>query len=88
MGAPSGVGSDAGPDYLHHLGVYAFRYEALGAFAHALPPGRLEALEGLEQMRALEAGWRIRVVRAREEPFGIDTLEDLVRARERVARGG
>lgn len=72
-------------DFLHHLGVYAFRGPALEAFARALEPSDLERREGLEQLRALEAGWRIRVVRAEHEPLGIDTVEDLERAREKVA---
>lgn len=64
---------------LRHVGIYAFRREALLAFA-ALPPGRLEEAERLEQLRALEAGWRIRVLPARGDSLGVDRPEDLVRA--------
>ena len=60
---------------LRHVGIYAFRREALLAFA-ALPPAPLERTEKLEQLRALEQGWRIRVVRGRRAPPGIDTPED------------
>jgi len=45
----------------HHVGVYACRPEALAAYA-AAPPGRLELIEGLEQLRFLEMGRRIRAV--------------------------
>lgn len=64
---------------LRHLGAYAFRAEALRAFAE-LPPGDLEQTECLEQLRALEAGWRIRVLPARGESLGVDRPEDLLRA--------
>lgn len=65
---------------LRHIGIYGYRASALRAFA-ALPRGVLEQLESLEQLRALEAGWRIAVDLA-PEPFppGVDTPEDLVRA--------
>ncbi len=70
--------------FLHHVGVYAFRAHSLGTFARGLPVSALEAREGLEQLRALEAGWRIRVVTAHEEPFGIDTPDDLAEAIRRA----
>lgn len=65
---------------LRHIGIYGYRASALRAFA-ALPRGVLEQLESLEQLRALEAGWRIAVDLA-PEPFppGVDTPEDLARA--------
>jgi 3-deoxy-manno-octulosonate cytidylyltransferase (CMP-KDO synthetase) len=58
-----------------HIGVYAFRPEALSRCA-ALPPSRLEQAESLEQLRWLEAGMRIRVAVASRAPAGIDTRED------------
>ena len=66
--------------WLRHIGIYGYRVAALRAFA-ALPPGRLEQVEALEQLRALEAGWRIAVALA-PSPFppGVDTPEDLARA--------
>jgi 3-deoxy-manno-octulosonate cytidylyltransferase (CMP-KDO synthetase) len=69
--------------WLRHIGIYGYRVSALRAFA-ALPPGRLERVESLEQLRALEAGWRIAVELA-PSPFppGVDTPEDLARA-ERI----
>jgi 3-deoxy-manno-octulosonate cytidylyltransferase (CMP-KDO synthetase) len=63
-----------------HVGMYAFTRDCLERFA-ALPPGRLEAEESLEQLRALEHGLRIRVVDTRYRGFGVDVPEDLERAR-------
>jgi 3-deoxy-manno-octulosonate cytidylyltransferase (CMP-KDO synthetase) len=70
-----------------HVGIYAFREPFLQEFA-ALPPGRLEQEEALEQLRALEQGHRIRVVETQYRGFGVDTPEDLERARELLARAG
>jgi 3-deoxy-manno-octulosonate cytidylyltransferase (CMP-KDO synthetase) len=64
------------PRYWRHVGVYAFRAAALQRFVR-LPPGRLEAIEGLEQLRALENGMRIRVHVSEHESIGVDTPEDL-----------
>jgi 3-deoxy-manno-octulosonate cytidylyltransferase (CMP-KDO synthetase) len=74
--APAGEG----PLY-HHIGVYAFRRAALARFV-ALPPSPLERRERLEQLRALEAGMRIDVTLVASVPLGVDTAEDLERARE------
>jgi 3-deoxy-manno-octulosonate cytidylyltransferase (CMP-KDO synthetase) len=60
---------------LRHVGVYAFRPDALAAFCD-LPTSRLEAAESLEQLRWLEAGRSIRVVVVDAAPAGIDTAED------------
>ncbi|MDE2407483.1 MAG: 3-deoxy-manno-octulosonate cytidylyltransferase [Xanthomonadaceae bacterium] len=69
--------------WLRHIGIYGYRAASLQAFA-TLPPGRLERTESLEQLRALEAGWRIAVALAPSVfPPGVDTAEDLVRA-ERI----
>jgi 3-deoxy-manno-octulosonate cytidylyltransferase (CMP-KDO synthetase) len=69
-----------GGHWLRHIGLYAYRAGFLRRFA-AMPPGRLERLESLEQLRVLEAGHRIAVALA-PEPFppGVDTPEDLARA--------
>jgi 3-deoxy-manno-octulosonate cytidylyltransferase (CMP-KDO synthetase) len=67
-----------------HVGMYAFTAAFLQEFA-SLPPGRLEAEESLEQLRALEHGHRIRVADTRYAGFGIDTPEDLERARAILA---
>jgi 3-deoxy-manno-octulosonate cytidylyltransferase (CMP-KDO synthetase) len=68
----------------HHLGVYAFRRAALDRFV-SLPESPLEIRESLEQLRLLEAGMRIGVTRAAAAPFGVDTPEDLERARRILA---
>ena len=71
--------------WLRHIGIYGYRAGFLRQFA-SLPPGRLESIESLEQLRALEAGFRI-VVGMTPAPFpaGIDTPEDLVRAERHLA---
>ena len=64
-----------------HVGLYAYRREALLRFA-SLPPSPLEEAEGLEQLRALHHGMRIRVVPMdREGGVAVDTPEDLERVR-------
>ncbi len=68
-----------GPLY-HHIGLYAYRRAALERFV-ALPPSPLEQREKLEQLRALEAGMRIDVTIVDTVPLGVDTPEDLERAR-------
>ena len=68
----------------HHIGIYAFRRPALARFV-ALPQSTLERREGLEQLRALEAGMRIACTRVPHGPFGVDTPADLARAREIMA---
>ena len=65
--------------YRKHLGIYAYRKAALKRFAF-LPPGRLEQLERLEQLRLLENGIDIYVAEAPADTIGVDTEEDLVRA--------
>lgn len=65
---------------LHHIGLYAYRRTALESFV-ALPPSALERREKLEQLRALEAGLRIDVCLVDAVPLGVDTPDDLDRAR-------
>ena len=64
---------------LLHWGVYAYTKEFLGRFV-AWPRGQLEACEMLEQLRALERGTRIFVVRATSASVGVDVPEDIPRA--------
>lgn len=61
-----------------HIGLYCYRREALSRFT-ALPASRLEEIERLEQLRALEAGMRIDAVVVDGAPVGVDTPEDLAR---------
>ncbi|WP_027052535.1 3-deoxy-manno-octulosonate cytidylyltransferase [Mesorhizobium erdmanii] len=68
-----------GPLY-HHVGLYAYRRAALERFV-ALKPSPLERRERLEQLRALEAGMRIDAEIVQSLPLGVDTPEDLERAR-------
>ena len=70
----------------HHIGIYAYRREALGRFV-ALPPSPLERREKLEQLRALEAGMRIGAARVAVAPFGVDTPADLEHARQLLGGG-
>ena len=79
--APSG----AGPLH-HHIGLYAFRRAALERFVR-LPPSPLERREGLEQLRALEAGMRIEVAFVDTAPVEVNTPADLRRARELLDAG-
>ena len=69
-----------GPLY-HHIGIYAYKRDALERFV-SLPPSPLELRERLEQLRALEAGMEIRMARVDAVPLGVDTQQDLDRARQ------
>ncbi|WP_072395088.1 3-deoxy-manno-octulosonate cytidylyltransferase [Hyphomicrobium sp. CS1GBMeth3] len=73
-----------GPLY-HHVGLYAYRRTALERFV-ALPPSHLEKRERLEQLRALEASMRIDVAVVDTVPLGVDTPDDLERARKLVRK--
>ncbi|MFV3077253.1 3-deoxy-manno-octulosonate cytidylyltransferase [Niveispirillum fermenti] len=64
----------------HHIGLYAYRRAALERFV-ALPPSILERRERLEQLRALSHGMTIALARVDIVPLGVDTIEDLDRAR-------
>lgn len=68
-----------GPLY-HHIGLYAYRRAALEKFV-SLPPSTLEIREKLEQLRALENEMRIDIQLVDAVPLGVDTPEDLERAR-------
>jgi 3-deoxy-manno-octulosonate cytidylyltransferase (CMP-KDO synthetase) len=65
--------------YRKHLGIYAYRKAALERFA-SLPPGNLERVERLEQLRLLENGIDIYVAAAPHDTIGVDTEEDFLRA--------
>jgi 3-deoxy-manno-octulosonate cytidylyltransferase (CMP-KDO synthetase) len=69
-----------GPHY-HHIGLYAYRRAALERF-FKLPPSASEQRERLEQLRALDAGMRIDVAVVKSVPLGVDTPEDLAKARK------
>ena len=67
--------------HYHHIGLYAYRRAALERFVH-LPPSAAERREKLEQLRALDAGMRIDVMIVKSVPLGVDTPEDLEKARK------
>ncbi len=69
-----------GPHY-HHIGLYAYRRPSLERFV-GLPPSANEQRERLEQLRALDAGMRIDVMVVNSVPLGVDTPEDLEKARK------
>ena len=58
-----------------HLGLYAYRADFLETFV-AMPPGRLEQIEKLEQLRALEAGYPIAIAATDDPTIGVDTPDD------------
>jgi 3-deoxy-manno-octulosonate cytidylyltransferase (CMP-KDO synthetase) len=68
-----------GPHY-HHIGLYAYRRAALERFVK-LAPSANEQREKLEQLRALDAGMRIDIVVVKSVPLGVDTPEELAKAR-------
>jgi 3-deoxy-manno-octulosonate cytidylyltransferase (CMP-KDO synthetase) len=72
---------NVGVRYMQHIGIYAFRKQALLDF-YNLPMKSLEASEKLEQLRYLEFGKRIKMIETEEKSIGIDTLEDLEKARK------
>jgi len=73
--------------YRKHLGIYAYRKAALERFA-ALPPGKLELVERLEQLRLLENGMTLYVADAPRDTIGVDTEEDLERAEAMLSASG
>ncbi len=78
--APYGDG-----ELYHHIGLYAYRREALESFVK-LPPSPLEKREKLEQLRALENNMRIEVGIVDAVPLGVDTPEDLEKVKEIMGR--
>ena len=72
---------NVGVRYMKHIGIYAFRKQALLDF-YSLPMKSLEASEKLEQLRYLEYGKRIKMVETTHVSIGIDTPEDLEKARK------
>lgn len=74
---------NVGVRYMQHIGIYAFRKQALLDF-YSLPMQSLEASEKLEQLRYLEFGKRIKMVETTHVGIGIDTPEDLEKARKMI----
>ena len=67
--------------YYKHIGVYGFRKNALIEFYNSSPT-RLEMIEQLEQLRYLEKGKKIKMVQTDFKTIGIDTMDDLLKARK------
>lgn len=85
--ALSGLPLPLPPGCYRHFGLYAYRREVLLHLAQ-LPQTTLEQTEQLEQLRALEHGYRLRVVPTTHESIGVDTPDDLPRAARILARHG
>jgi 3-deoxy-manno-octulosonate cytidylyltransferase (CMP-KDO synthetase) len=66
-----------------HIGLYVYRKDFLMKFI-SLPPSSLEKQERLEQLRALENGYRIKLVHTEYDAIGVDTKEDLELVRKRL----
>lgn len=79
-------GGRQGVSYYKHHGIYAYRSSFLAAFTR-LPEGVLERLEALEQLRALEYGYRIKVVETLHDSVEVDTPEELERVRSIMMAG-
>jgi 3-deoxy-D-manno-octulosonate cytidylyltransferase len=75
----------AGIRYLRHIGVYAYRREFLFGY-NELRRGPLERHERLEQLRALESGYRVGVVMCRSSSIGVDRPEDVERIQKLLGR--
>lgn len=73
------------PVYYKHIGIYAFTKDFLFQFRN-LPHSALENAEKLEQLRALENGYKIKVVETKFDTIGIDRPEDIKRAEEALLR--
>jgi 3-deoxy-manno-octulosonate cytidylyltransferase (CMP-KDO synthetase) len=69
------VDAQGGPVYWQHIGIYVYRREFLLRYA-SMPQTPLEQLEKLEQLRALEGGYKIAVVETAHKSIGVDVLED------------
>ncbi len=74
------------PSYLHHVGIYCFRRQALERFA-ALSPSELETRENLEQLRALENGMSIGVVISEHKAPSVDRQSDIAGVIELLGAG-
>ena len=78
--------ADGAPLGHKHIGLYVYRRECLLGLAR-LDPTPLERSEQLEQLRALESGYRIRTVETAHDPIGVDTPDDLERVRRIMSAG-
>lgn len=72
--------------FYKHLGLYAYTKDFLFTFTN-LPAGELETAERLEQLRALEHGYKIKLIETTLDTIGVDTPEDLERVKARMSEG-
>lgn len=70
---------------MHHIGVYAYRRSVLERFV-SLPPSTLERAESLEQLRALQQGFKIAVLKTTRPHLGVDRPEDVARVESELAK--
>ena len=84
---PYVIASSITPRYYKHIGPYAYRTGFLIQFTK-IERGVLEQAESLEQLRALENGYRIKIVETQYDSEEVDTPEDLERVRKRIAKVG
>jgi 3-deoxy-manno-octulosonate cytidylyltransferase (CMP-KDO synthetase) len=80
------AGAPVHVQHLKHLGLYAFRREALLDFP-TLPVGDLERVEQLEQLRWIENGYKIRVSETQHDSVSVDVLEDVARVEQLLREG-
>jgi 3-deoxy-manno-octulosonate cytidylyltransferase (CMP-KDO synthetase) len=78
-------GAPPAETYWRHIGIYAYRRDYLLKFV-AEPPSPLENLEKLEQLRALDMGCRMKVVKTQDFGIGVDTPEDIAKAERLLQR--
>lgn len=84
---PHGRDGQTGYDIYKHLGLYAYTRKYLGCFQR-LPVGRLESIEKLEQLRAMEHGHRIRVIVTPYDSPEVDLPEDIRRIEDKLMSSG
>jgi 3-deoxy-manno-octulosonate cytidylyltransferase (CMP-KDO synthetase) len=76
----------AGDHFHQHIGIYGYQRDFLLKFP-SLPPSRLEACEGLEQLRALENGYRIKIIPTQYQVLSVDTPRDIMAVENFMKQG-
>ena len=77
---------EASDHFLQHIGIYGYQQEFLLKF-HALPVSRLEAIEGLEQLRVLENGYKIKIVSTPFPALSVDNPQDIMAVEDYILKG-
>jgi len=72
--------------FLQHVGIYGYQKEFLLEFSQ-WPPSRLETAENLEQLRALERGYRIKVLLSSHSALSVDTPQDIIKVEQHMRKG-